>query len=64
MDIAYGAQSVEWRERARHKGEDLCLHNSNTTVHVVFHVKSIPWNCVTPHLDTDFFLSSDPGDSW
>lgn len=56
MDVSYGAQSVEWRERARHRGEDPFLHNSKNTMHIVFHVKSIPWNCVMPHLDTQIFF--------
>ena len=46
-------------ERARHQRTDPRLHNAKVTMPIVFHVKSVSWNCVLAHPGTGIFLCSD-----
>lgn len=57
MDIPYGTQ---WNGgKSQTPQTDHMLYNSKGTMATVFHVKSVPWNCVMLHLGTGIFLYSD-----
>lgn len=49
--------SVEWRKSQTPRGGPM-LHNSTGPVHIGFHVKRGPWNCIRLHLGTGISLPS------